>query len=54
VGTAILVDQHVRAVAAIEAADEAELREAIRADILDGMSIIGASALPAGGGDKPG
>jgi DNA-binding GntR family transcriptional regulator len=48
VGTAILVDQHVRAVAAVEAGDETELREAIRADILDGMSIIGASALTSG------
>jgi DNA-binding GntR family transcriptional regulator len=45
VGTAILDDQHVRAVAAIEARDEQELREAIRADILDGMRIIGTSAL---------
>jgi DNA-binding GntR family transcriptional regulator len=45
VGTAILVDQHVVAVAAIEAGDAEGLREAIRADILDGMRIIGASAL---------
>lgn len=48
VGTAILEDQHVRAVAAIEAGDEEALREAIRADILDGMSIIGVSALAPG------
>lgn len=44
-GTAILVDQHERAIAAIRAGDEAALREAIRADILDGMNEIGASGL---------
>lgn len=45
VGTAILVDQHERAIAAIKAGDEAALRDAIRADILDGMNEIGACGL---------
>lgn len=44
-GTAILIDQHERAIAAIEAKDEAGLRDAIRADILDGMNEIGGSVL---------
>lgn len=45
VGTAILVDQHERAIAAVKAGDETALREAIRADILDGMNEIGACGL---------
>lgn len=44
-GTAILIDQHERAVAAIRAGDEAALRAAIRADILDGMNEIGGEGL---------
>lgn len=44
-GTAILIDQHERAVAAIRAGDETALREAIRADILDGMNEIGGEGL---------
>ncbi|MEJ1161811.1 GntR family transcriptional regulator [Prosthecomicrobium sp. N25] len=44
-GTAILIDQHERAIAAIRGGDEAGLRAAIRADILDGMNEIGASGL---------
>ncbi|MDQ0392257.1 GntR family transcriptional regulator [Labrys monachus] len=41
-----LVDQHGRAIGAIERRDAAELRAAIEADIADGMSIIGGMALP--------
>lgn len=44
-GTAILVDQHELAVAAIRAGNETALRDAIRADILDGMNEIGACGL---------
>ena len=44
-GTAILIDQHERAIEAIAARDEAGLRAAIRADILDGMNEIGAASL---------
>ena len=44
-GTANLVDQHQRAIEAIEARDETELRAAIRADILDGMNMIGTVVL---------
>ncbi|MDQ0467236.1 GntR family transcriptional regulator [Labrys wisconsinensis] len=40
-----LVDQHERAIAAIARGDAAELRAAIQADIGDGMSIIGRTAL---------
>ena len=40
-----LVDQHERAIAAIAARDAADLRAAIEADIGDGMSIIGRTAL---------
>jgi DNA-binding GntR family transcriptional regulator len=45
VGTETLVDQHKRAISAIERRDEAALRDAIRCDILDGMRMIGASVL---------
>jgi DNA-binding GntR family transcriptional regulator len=41
IGTSYVVDQHKEAIAAIERGDAEGLREAIRADILDGMSIIG-------------
>ena len=44
-GTAILIDQHERAIEAIAARDEAGLRAAIRADLLDGMNEIGAASL---------
>jgi DNA-binding GntR family transcriptional regulator len=40
-----LVDQHNRAIEAIEQGDAAELRAAIEADIGDGMRIIGKTAL---------
>lgn len=40
-GTAGLVDQHQRAMAAIVARDEAALHAAIHADIADGMGLIG-------------
>jgi DNA-binding GntR family transcriptional regulator len=40
-----LVDQHERAIAAIERKDGSELRAAIQADIGDGMSIFGRSSL---------
>jgi len=40
-----VVDQHERAIRAIEARDAARLRAAIEADIGDGMSIIGKAAL---------
>jgi DNA-binding GntR family transcriptional regulator len=46
-GTAILIDQHENAIRAIRAGDEAGLRAAIRADILDGMNEIGGSGLVA-------
>jgi len=42
-----LVDQHERAIAAIERRDARALRAAIEADIRDGMSIIGHAALEA-------
>lgn len=44
-GTANLVDQHQRAIHAIESGNETELRAAIRADILDGMNMIGSVVL---------
>lgn len=40
-GTAGLVDHHQAAIRAIGARDEGGLREAIRADILDGQEIVG-------------
>ena len=40
-----VVDQHERAIRAIEVGDAARLRAAIEADIGDGMSIIGKAAL---------
>ena len=40
-----LIDQHHRAIKAIEQADARELRAAIEADIGDGMQIIGKTAL---------
>ncbi|HUY83409.1 MAG TPA: GntR family transcriptional regulator [Steroidobacteraceae bacterium] len=43
VGTANLVDQHARALAAIAARDAAQFGRAIRADIRDGMGLIGES-----------
>jgi DNA-binding GntR family transcriptional regulator len=44
-GTAQLVDQHERAIASIRAGDVAGLRDAIRADIEDGMGLIGRHGL---------
>jgi DNA-binding GntR family transcriptional regulator len=44
-GTANLVDQHQVAIACIAAGDAKGLRESIRADISDGMGLIGASAM---------
>lgn len=44
-GTSTLIDQHEAAIAALRARDEARLRAAIRADILDGMDMIGKSLL---------
>ncbi|HEV2362758.1 MAG TPA: GntR family transcriptional regulator [Caulobacteraceae bacterium] len=44
-GTANLVDQHERAIAAIEARDAAALESAIGADIADGMGLIARGAL---------
>ncbi len=40
-GTAQLVDQHSRALAAIAAGDAQQLRDAIATDIRDGMGLIG-------------
>lgn len=56
VGTAKLDDQHERAMKAIAAGDAEGLREAIEADILDGMRMIGAGVLAAedAGDDAPG
>jgi DNA-binding GntR family transcriptional regulator len=42
-GTANLVDHHVRAIAAIEANDAAALRQAIADDIREGMALIHAA-----------
>jgi DNA-binding GntR family transcriptional regulator len=42
---ATLVDQHERAMRAIERRDARELRDAVESDIRDGMSIIGRAAL---------
>jgi DNA-binding GntR family transcriptional regulator len=44
-GAANLVDQHRRALQALEAGDAAALRIAIASDIADGMGLIGASHL---------
>ena len=44
-GAANLIDQHRRALDALEAGDAAALRTAIAADIADGMGLIGASRL---------
>ena len=44
-GTGYVVDRHRAAVAAIRARDVAALREAIRADILDGQELIGRAIL---------
>ncbi len=44
-GTGYVVDRHQAAVRAIRARDEVGLREAIRADILDGQDIIGREIL---------
>jgi DNA-binding GntR family transcriptional regulator len=44
-GTGYVVDRHQAAVRAIRARDEAALRDAIRADILDGQEIIGRDIL---------
>lgn len=48
-GTANLVDQHQRAIAAIAAQDEGELRAAVREDIAEGMNLIGGEVLALGG-----
>lgn len=47
-GTANLVDQHRVAIACIDAGDAQGLRNAISADISDGMGLIGASGIEAG------
>lgn len=47
-GTTALVDQHRRALDAIEARDPVGLRDAIASDIADGMGLIGRSRLAAG------
>lgn len=47
-GTANLVDQHERALTAIHARDAAALHEAIKADIGDGMGLIGAEDFEGG------
>ncbi len=44
-GTANLIDQHVLAIAAVRAQDEAALRKAISEDIMQGMRFIGEAAL---------
>ena len=44
-GTGYVVDRHQAAIGAIRARDEAALREAIRADVLDGQEIIGRDIL---------
>lgn len=45
-GTSSLVDQHRRALGAIAAGDAAALRDAIAADIADGMGLVGRASLP--------
>lgn len=47
IGTAILVDQHKEAIDAFAAGDARKLESAIRLDILEGMSRIGAATGPA-------
>jgi DNA-binding GntR family transcriptional regulator len=42
-GTANLIDHHVRAIAAIEGRDAAALKQAIADDIREGMALIGAA-----------
>jgi DNA-binding GntR family transcriptional regulator len=44
-GTSLIVDQHISAVAALKNNDEQALREAIRLDIYDGMDRIGLELL---------
>lgn len=44
-GTGSLVDRHQAAIRALRARDEAALREAIRADVLDGQDIVGREIL---------
>ena len=44
-GTTTVVDQHQRALAAIERGNRRALGKAIEADIMDGMRIIGEQAL---------
>lgn len=48
IGTSYVVDQHKAAIEAIGRRDSAALHAAIRADILDGMSIIGRVVLDGG------
>ncbi len=45
-GTGSLVDQHRRALDAIAAGDALGLRDAIAADIADGMGLVGRTSLP--------
>ncbi|MDG1857689.1 MAG: GntR family transcriptional regulator [Emcibacteraceae bacterium] len=45
VGSSLVVDQHVCAVAALKSKDETMLREAIKLDIYDGMDRIGMELL---------
>ncbi len=46
VGTAALIDKHALALDALERRDEAALRAAVTADILDGMHLLGRSRFP--------
>ena len=46
VGTIQLADRHKEAISAIRRSDETALRDAVKADIMDGMRIIGLSLLP--------
>ncbi|WP_428528301.1 GntR family transcriptional regulator [Roseibium sp.] len=51
VGTVNLIDQHKAAIRAIEVQDANKLREAITADIADGMGLLGREILQ---GEEPG
>lgn len=53
IGTSFVVDQHKAAIEAIGKSDAEALREAIRADILDGMNCIGRDLLDDDGSGGP-